>query len=90
MNNKSEQERNKAASRRFHEEVWNQGNLEVIDELFAPHYVVHDLPPWRKPGAALKEFIADNHRMFKDIVSTVDNMGLMQQLGAVPGPKKDV
>jgi len=73
-NEQSEQERNKAASRRFHAEVWNKGNLDVIDELFIPDYKVQNLPPWRKPGAAgLKEFIADNHRMFADIVSTIDD-----------------
>ena len=70
----NEQERNKAASRRFHEEVWTKGNLDVIDELFEPDYKVASLPPWRKPGTqGLKEFIADNHRMFKGIVSTVDD-----------------
>jgi predicted ester cyclase len=70
----TEQDRNKAASRRFHDEVWTKGNLDVIDELFEPDYKVQNLPPWRKPGAAgLKEFIADNHRMFADIVSVVDD-----------------
>ena len=35
-------EDNKANARRFIEEVWNQGNLAVIDELTSPHYVDHD------------------------------------------------
>lgn len=63
-----EKEANKALVRRFYDEVWSQNKLDLIDELFAPDYTVGKLPPWRKPGAAgLKEFIADNHRMFPDI-----------------------
>jgi steroid delta-isomerase-like uncharacterized protein len=33
---------NKATLRRVSEEVFNQGNLSVVDELFAPDYVLHD------------------------------------------------
>ena len=33
---------NKAVLRRFDEEVWNAGHIEVMDELFAPDYVNHD------------------------------------------------
>ena len=33
---------NKATVRRVYDEVFNQGNLSVVDELFAPDYVLHD------------------------------------------------
>jgi steroid delta-isomerase-like uncharacterized protein len=33
---------NKELVRRFYEEVWVNGNLEVADEVFAPDYVRHD------------------------------------------------
>jgi steroid delta-isomerase-like uncharacterized protein len=33
---------NKATVRRVFDEVFNQGNLSVVDELFAPDYVLHD------------------------------------------------
>ncbi len=35
-------EENKALVRRFIEEVWNNGNLDVIDELVAENHVDHD------------------------------------------------
>ncbi len=35
-------EENKALLRRVTDEVFNQGNLDVVDELFAPNYVLHD------------------------------------------------
>ena len=33
---------NKAILRRVTDEVFTQGNLDVVDELFAPSYVLHD------------------------------------------------
>src|SRR3981081_1459086 len=35
-------ESNKNVVRRLFEEVWNKGNLQVTDELFAPNYAHHD------------------------------------------------
>jgi predicted SnoaL-like aldol condensation-catalyzing enzyme len=35
-------EENKAVVRRFLEEIFTGGNLELVEELFAPHYVLHD------------------------------------------------
>jgi steroid delta-isomerase-like uncharacterized protein len=35
-------EGNKVIVRRLFEEVWNKGNLQVTDELFAPTYTHHD------------------------------------------------
>ena len=37
-------EKNKAIARRFQEEVWGKGNLDLIDELLAPDFVDHSLP----------------------------------------------
>lgn len=71
----SQEENNKALVRRFYDEVWNKGNLNAVDELFAPDYVVVNRPPWRKPGAGgLKEFIQDNHRMFPDVHHEVQSI----------------
>ena len=32
---------NKAVFRRFYEDVWNEGDLAVVDELFAADFVNH-------------------------------------------------
>lgn len=34
-------ERNKRVVQRFYEEMWNEGNLEVADEVFSPEFVGH-------------------------------------------------
>ena len=36
---------NKALVRRFYEEVWGKGNVDVAEEVFASDYVRHDLRP---------------------------------------------
>ncbi len=35
-------EQNKATARRWSEELWGRGNLEIADEIIAPNYVRHD------------------------------------------------
>ena len=35
-------QQNKALSRRFFEEVWNQQNVDALDELVSPDFVGHD------------------------------------------------
>lgn len=37
------EEKNKSLARRFYEQVWFSRNLAVVDELFAPTYVAHDI-----------------------------------------------
>jgi steroid delta-isomerase-like uncharacterized protein len=43
-------EANKALVSRFYEEVWNKGNLEAADGIFAEDYVRHDLRPGDAPA----------------------------------------
>ncbi len=40
---KTRSEENKAIIRRFYEEVWNSGRLELVDELVSPVFVNHGL-----------------------------------------------
>ena len=61
-------EENKEVARRFVDEVWNEQNLDVVDELYSPDYVGH----WFLPGgedadrSAVKEFIGSVHDGFPD------------------------
>jgi predicted SnoaL-like aldol condensation-catalyzing enzyme len=38
----SSAQENKAVSRRVAEEIFNEGNLDLADELYAPDYALHD------------------------------------------------
>jgi ketosteroid isomerase-like protein len=134
-------EGNKAIMRRMIEEIWNQGRLEVADELFAPDATSPGLPLPPGPegvklvaGMFLRAF-PDLHMEIEDIIAegdrvvgrftetathqgefmgvpatgkpvkftemgilrirdgqiveswyNLDQFGLMQQLGAIPGP----
>jgi steroid delta-isomerase-like uncharacterized protein len=59
---------------RFYEEIWNQGNLDVADEVFAEDYVRHDLRPTDAlPGpAGQKRIAADLRAAFPDLHMQVD------------------
>ena len=69
-------EQNKALIRRFYEEVWNNGNFDVAEEIFAADYLRHDL----RPGKALpgpegqKRIAADFRAAFPDLAMQVDFM----------------
>ena len=65
---------NEALVRRFYEEVWNEGDVEVAEEVFAPDYVRHDLRPTRAaPGGAGMAAIAAAFRAaFPDLRMDVD------------------
>ena len=38
------EEENKAIHRRVYEEIWNKGNLDVVDEIFDDDYIYHPFP----------------------------------------------
>ena len=48
----STREANKALMRRFIEEVWNKGNLDVADELFHPDHTSPSAPACRRAQKA--------------------------------------
>ena len=62
-------EDNKQLVRRFYEEVWGKGNVDVADDVFAPDYVRHDLRPTQAvPGPEGQKRIAQAFRMaFPDL-----------------------
>jgi predicted ester cyclase len=55
-------EENKALYRRYIQEVFNEGRIELLDELLSPDYVYRDAPPGVPPGAAA---VAEVVRMFR-------------------------
>ena len=68
-------EQNKANTRRFMEEVFNKGNLAVIDELLSTNFVDHMHPPGTPPGLdAAKQINTMMRAAFPDIHATVEDI----------------
>ncbi len=67
---------NKALVRRFYEEAWGRGELDVIDETFAEDYVRHDLRPTSPvPGPeGQRQITAGFRAAFPDLRFEVDLM----------------
>lgn len=61
---------------RYFEEVWNQGRLDVLDELLAADYVNHSSSlPDSPPGAdGVKPIVAAMRRAFPDLRYTIEQM----------------
>ncbi len=68
-------EENKAIVRSFLEGIFTQGNPDVVDELAAPDFVVHD--PSSEAGEVdaqgVKESIAWSHNAFPDLRVTIED-----------------
>lgn len=74
-------EENKALVRRQFERIWNDGNLAVIDELYASSYTNHDpADPGQAPGPAgftqrvglYRNALPDLHLTIEDQVAEAD------------------
>ncbi len=65
---------NKALVRRFYEEVWARGNLDVADEVFAGEYIRHDFRGGEpEPGPDGQKRIAGDFRAaFPDLQWQID------------------
>jgi steroid delta-isomerase-like uncharacterized protein len=65
-----------ALARRSFDEIWNNGNLDVADELFSPDYVNHDpVSPEVPPGPeGVKQTARMYRRAFPDLRFTIDEM----------------
>ena len=62
-------EANKAVRRRLYEEVWNQGNLDVIDEIYAPEHT------YGIYGSAevFKQYVMMTRAAFPDVHITIND-----------------
>jgi steroid delta-isomerase-like uncharacterized protein len=76
-------EENKAIARHADEELFNRGNLEVADELFAPNFVYHDPASgedWHGPESVkqyatmLRAAFPDLHYLVEDQVAEGDKV----------------
>ena len=68
-------EENKAVSRRVAEEIFNGGNLDLADELYASDYVLHDpsLPEDLTGPEGIKRYAAMTLGAFPDIRVAVED-----------------
>jgi steroid delta-isomerase-like uncharacterized protein len=68
-------EENKAVLRRYFEEVWNEGHLELLDELVAPSYENHDpaVPGLPRGPQGLRPIIAAFRAAFPDLQVTIED-----------------
>ena len=70
----STEEENKATFRRYIEEVWNQSNLEVVDEIF-DRYISHqpDGPTLERGPEDVKRFVGEFRSAFPDLRIQIDD-----------------
>jgi steroid delta-isomerase-like uncharacterized protein len=66
---------NKAIVRRSFEELFSDGNLDVVYEVFAPHYIGHDptLPDPIRGPEGFKQFVRMYRKAFPDLLLTVED-----------------
>ena len=68
-------EQNKANIRRFYDEVFNAGNIAVVDELVASNFVDHEEFPGLSGGRdGLKQFVTMMRTAFPDARMDVDDL----------------
>ena len=89
-------EENKAQYRRTLEEVFNQGDLTIVDELVAPDFLNHDVPPGmnhrgpdstRQIARMLRTAFPDLHFTIEELVAEADTVaGRVTMRGTHLGP----
>jgi len=75
-------EENKALIRRLIEEVWNNGNLALVDELLVTDYVFHDptgmdlhgLDEYKQRVSSIRNAFPDLHFTIDDVIAEGDKV----------------
>ena len=75
-------EENKAIIRRLVEEFWNEGNADVMDEVFAADFVNHNPAPGSVPNRegtkqtniAIRAAFSDSHTTIDDLIAEGDKV----------------
>ena len=92
-------EGNKAVIRRLIEEVYNEGNLDVVDELMAPDIFDHAAVPEHQHGIDgfkhvmewVREFSSDVHYNIDDIIAEGEKVAVrMTQSGTHTGTVRGI
>jgi steroid delta-isomerase-like uncharacterized protein len=77
------EEGNKALVRRIAADIWNQGNLEVVDEVMSADARYHgphmpngmgDRESWRQAIAMYRNAFADSHVKFEELIGSRDTV----------------
>ncbi len=74
MNKNEHIERNKALLHQLYEEALNQGNLALIDRLFAPDFIDHSTPGQPVGPAGVKDYFREVREGFPDIRVVLDDV----------------
>ena len=91
-------ETNAALADRFAAEAWNNGNLDLIDEMVADNFVRHLPASWDTPkiegAAAFKEYMTNIRTMYPDfnvkVHKRVASGDMVTAAWTVSGTNKDV
>jgi steroid delta-isomerase-like uncharacterized protein len=67
-------EQNKALVRRWVEEGWNGGNLDLVDTLYADGYTLHDPAMPVHGRAGFKQYVAMYRGVFPDLHFTIEDL----------------
>ena len=71
-------EENKALLQRVYEQIFNQGNLDQIEEFFSADFVDHEAPPPGMEGLegieVLRQFVKVSRDAFPDLQFTAEDM----------------
>lgn len=81
-------EENKALARRVVEEVWNRGNVAVVDETFAHDYTEHNPRPGQDVGidgykggvVMMRSAFPDLHLDVQDVIAEGDRVAIRYTL----------
>ena len=69
------EEQNKEIVRRTHDEVWSNGNMEIIDELYNTDYVAHwTSGPDTQGLDELREAIIEARNAFPDLIEHIEQI----------------
>jgi steroid delta-isomerase-like uncharacterized protein len=68
-------DQNKAVYRRFIQEVFNEGRLDMLDEMLSQSYVYRDAPPGTPAGPeAIKQVVTMFRAAFPDLKITIEDL----------------